>query len=49
MFHFGSGWQPLAGAGRSYARTGAEWRIAERRHEQLWESTSPARQFPAGL
>ena len=98
MFHFGSGWQPLAGAGRilfsdhrfrvdrllerndgdvsgsvsgvvhlvtergdeailavrgirytdRYVRTGAEWRIAERRHEQLWESTSPARQFPAG-
>jgi hypothetical protein len=100
MFHFGSGWQPLAGAGRilfsdhrfrvdrllghadgdvtghvsgvvhlvterdgeaeetslairgirytdRYARTGTGWRIAERRHEQLWESVAPARRFGA--
>jgi len=97
MFHFGSGWQPLAGAGRilfsdhrfrvdrllarpdgdvaghvsgvvhlvterggeaslairgirytdRYVRTGPGWRIAERRHEQLWESVAPARQFTA--
>jgi hypothetical protein len=97
MFHFSSGWQPLAGAGRilfsdhrfrvdrllardegvaghvsgvvhlvterggegslairgirytdRYVRTGSGWRIAERRHEQLWESVAPARQFTAG-
>lgn len=95
MFHFGAGWQPLAGAGRilfsdhrfrvdrltgrpdgdvngqvsgvvhlvterngetglairgirysdRYTCTGARWRIAERRHEQLWESNGPARIF----
>ena len=28
-----------------YTRTGAGWRIAERRHEQLWESDAPARTF----
>lgn len=97
MFNFGSGWQPLAGAGRilfsdhrfrvdrllatdedvaghvsgvvhlvterggeaslairgirytdRYVRTGSGWRIAERRHEQLWESVAPARRFTAG-
>jgi len=28
-----------------YTRTAAGWRIAERRHEQLWESAAPARVF----
>jgi hypothetical protein len=29
-----------------YTRTAAGWRIAERRHEQLWETAGPARRFP---
>jgi hypothetical protein len=31
-----------------YARTTTGWRIAERRHEQLWQADVPARHFDTG-